>query len=461
MKAKVIAVHGTYVADVSDRGEQWWQKGGALQRFLGEQMPDAIDAGDLIVFHWSGDNSATARQKAGSELFRQMLTLEREDAPYHVVAHSHGGGVLLEALMDAVEYRGPSVARFLGRAAGRSGAVPEEPRTRGPEDPLPGLLSWTTVGTPFLSASPQPHWSNRLRNPYRMLVALLLAIVNLGILIGLLTLPSPAVAIVLLLVLLQTTALSGRLSANGFLLARLDARTEAMRRFGDRWLPLWSRGDEALTSLTVTVPKLQLRLVKPMRPTINPHTPLRSIIRWPLAFAIAQSVNLVRPQLNRTAAATLRRALQGYDHPFGEVVSIGAGPLPPFDDHPSLPPRVDEELIENANNDAQKGIAAVRSMLYTVANAGADMQGFAASLRAQLAGGELVHTRYFDHPGVLRLIELHMRGTCGELPAWFAAMRESIDAAVAAAGVQSSPWIWGASSSGSSFSWSSSRSGSM
>ena len=215
-------------------------------------MPDAVDANwILVVFHWSGENSTSARQKAGTELFRRMQQLEADGAEYHVVAHSHGGGVL-EALMDAAQAT----------------------------EPLRGLLSWTTVGTPFLSASPAPHWSNRLRNPYRMFVALLLAIVNMTFAARLIALPffptSVTNAILLAVVLLQTTALSGRLSANGYLLTRIDARIEAMKRFGDRWLPLWSTGDEALTSLTVTVPKLQMKIVKPIRPAIHPHTPLRA-----------------------------------------------------------------------------------------------------------------------------------------------------------------------------------------
>jgi hypothetical protein len=417
MKPKVIAVHGTYVADPSDHGDQWWQKGGALERFLRRDMTDAIDAGDLIVFHWSGENSAIARQKAGADLFRLMQTLERERVSYHVIAHSHGGGVLLEALTEAVEH-----AR----------------RTRVPS-PLRGLRSWTTVGTPFLTASPAPHWSNRLRNPYRMLLALSLAALNVILFARLIALPFHPmhawIAGIMILGLLQATTLSGRLSANGYLLTRLDACTEAMQRFGDRCLPLWSSGDEALTSLTLTGPQIQLKVVKAMRPAIHPHTPLRSLLRWPLAFAVAQGINLARPHLNRTVASGVRRALQGYDQPFGEVVSIGAGPLPPFHAYPSLPPHIDGALIERANDDAQKGIATMRSVLYAAATSGASVTGFAESLQTQLAGGSLVHTRYFDHDEILRMIELHMRGTHheadGELPEWFGAMRRAIANAVA------------------------------
>src|SRR6185436_361573 len=334
MNAKVIAVHGTYVADPSDTGEQWWQKSGVFDRYLQSRMADAVD--ELIVFHWSGANSAAARETAGADLFRQMQALERQHVPYHVVAHSHGGGVLLEALTDAV----------LSRA------------------PLENLVSWTTVGTPFISPSPASHWTNRLLNPWRMIVALSLAMVNMTAIALLVASPFirlPIVAIALLAVLLLwTTTLSDRISANGHLLTRLDARKEAMKQFGDRWLPLWSTGDEALTSLTVTVPPMTLNLVGPIRPSVNRHAPLRSLIRWPLASAVALGVNAFRPHLNRTAAATVRRALQGYDHPFGDVENIGAGPMPPFDAYPSLPPRVDAELIESANANAQQGISALR-----------------------------------------------------------------------------------------------------
>jgi len=421
MNAKVIAVHGTYVADASDTGAQWWQKSGVFERYLQRSMPDAVD--ELIVFHWSGANSAAAREKAGAELYLLMQTLERQRVPYHVVAHSHGGGVLLEALTEAVE---------------RADAALEH------------LVSWTTVGTPFVSASPASHWSNRLRNPWRMILALTLAMFNLTAIAALAASPFvglPILAIAGLLVLLVcTTALSGRISANGHLLARLDARKEAMTRFGGRWLPLWSTGDEALTSLGVTVPPMTLQLLGPIRPSVNRHAPLRSLIRWPLASAVALGVNAFRPQLNRTVGATVRRALQGYDHPFGDVVNIAAGPLPPFDAYPSLPSRVDAELIESANANAQQGIAALRNALYTAAMAGDGVPGFTSSLHAQLRGGELVHTRYFDHEEILRVIELHMRGSWraagSELQSWFQKVRGTIDDAVR---LQSSSWIYRAS----------------
>lgn len=417
MNAKVIAVHGTYVADASDTGEQWWQKSGVFDRYLRHRMSDAVD--ELIVFHWSGANSAAARETAGLDLFRQMQALERQQIPYHIVAHSHGGGVLLEALTDAI----------LARA------------------PLSNLVSWTTVGTPFICASPASHWTNRLRNPWRMMLALSLAMINMTTIALLAASPFIAIpipAIVLLSgLLLWTTTLSGRISANGHLLSRLEARKEAMNQFGNRWLPLWSTGDEALTSLTVTVPPMTLNLVGPIRPSVNRHAPLRSLIRWPLASAVALGVNAFRPRLNRTAAATVRRALQGYDHPFGDVENIGAGPLPPFDAYPSLPPRVDAELIESANANAQQGIAALRTALYTAAMAGDGVPGFTSSLQAQLRGGELVHTRYFEHDEIVRIIELHMRGSWrsaeGELQTWFESVRSTIDDAVR---LQSSSWIY-------------------
>src|SRR5262249_37770961 len=49
-------------------------------------------------FHWSGENSWVARTQAAAELRSYVLNLRNEGWCCHIVAHSHGGNVVLEAL---------------------------------------------------------------------------------------------------------------------------------------------------------------------------------------------------------------------------------------------------------------------------------------------------------------------------------------------------------------------------
>ena len=88
------------------------------------------------VFHWSGDNSETARRDSGRLLLAHLEEFNRR-GPFHVVAHSHGGSVLMGALCLATDKH---------RAA--AGSAPQ---------PLANLKSWTTVGTPFFHFRPD-YW---------------------------------------------------------------------------------------------------------------------------------------------------------------------------------------------------------------------------------------------------------------------------------------------------------------
>jgi hypothetical protein len=121
----VVRVHGTNARLDEDHGPAWWQARYAEDhRFWKHvilQLPTPIEANEK-VFHWNGGNSECDRQVAAAALLEQLLKLEEIGSAYHLVGHSHGGSVLWAALCLACE-RGNS---------------------------LNGLLSWTSVGTPFL-----------------------------------------------------------------------------------------------------------------------------------------------------------------------------------------------------------------------------------------------------------------------------------------------------------------------
>jgi hypothetical protein len=152
----VLLVHGTFSFDESNNASpanpnRWWQRGSTFcvaldsmispkglcapagldsltirpwwhwlwTKFVGETAPNPAPE---AVFHWSGDNRESARRAAGQLLLDHMRQFDALGVPFHVVAHSHGGSILWEALFRAE----------------REGK------------PLGQLASWTTVGAPFI-----------------------------------------------------------------------------------------------------------------------------------------------------------------------------------------------------------------------------------------------------------------------------------------------------------------------
>jgi len=126
----IVTVHGTYahldVAASGDNGSQsieyWWRPDSRFIADLKTQVTGETGELDIVPFSWSGLNSEKERRQAGSNLYQELLKLEGKDAPYCVVAHSHGGSVLSAALLEA---------------ASRN-------------QQLPNLKRWITVGTPFV-----------------------------------------------------------------------------------------------------------------------------------------------------------------------------------------------------------------------------------------------------------------------------------------------------------------------
>jgi hypothetical protein len=110
-KETVIIVHGTWAAPDPDE-RRWYLPND--DRPCGLPFIDNLDAAlaargssarcwahcdpEHPAFHWSGENSWIDRTLAASALADYVAKLRTEGWHCHIVAHSHGGNVLIEAL---------------------------------------------------------------------------------------------------------------------------------------------------------------------------------------------------------------------------------------------------------------------------------------------------------------------------------------------------------------------------
>src|SRR5262244_4146201 len=110
-KETVIIVHGTWAAP-EPAAKRWYQQidGGKLASGFVAKLDAALQkrgspaqcwahcpAGNPI-FQWSGENNWIARTRAASALGDYVAKLRKDGWRYHIVAHSHGGNVVVEAL---------------------------------------------------------------------------------------------------------------------------------------------------------------------------------------------------------------------------------------------------------------------------------------------------------------------------------------------------------------------------
>src|SRR5215470_6966805 len=119
-KETVIIVHGTWAAP-EPAAKRWYQQidGGKLAAGFVAKLDMALQkrgsparcwahcpAGNPI-FQWSGENNWIARTRAASALGDYIARLRKDGWRYHIIAHSHGGNVVVEALPQIVAASSP------------------------------------------------------------------------------------------------------------------------------------------------------------------------------------------------------------------------------------------------------------------------------------------------------------------------------------------------------------------
>lgn len=219
----VITVHGTFASDVSDEGDQWWQRGSAFTARLVERLADkGFPQIALQPFRWSGLNSDQARLRAAAALAGVIATAKRNGRPVAVLAHSHGGNVVMEALAQR--------------------------RTRRP------LAAVLTLGTPF--------FTRRLK-PLPMLIAAFKVLLGLAVAPAMLmyawfALPTALDGSRIELLVLPLVVLAGVLwaflaGAKSLVRQRRAQARARMNVAPDRWLVIQSPRDEAMRVLESAV----------------------------------------------------------------------------------------------------------------------------------------------------------------------------------------------------------------
>ncbi|RDI31796.1 hypothetical protein DFR72_103196 [Lentzea flaviverrucosa] len=497
----VIFVHGTFANAEDDEGPRWWQRNSESWQWFEHHLPEGTRPFDEVIFHWTGRNSQVQRLEASNRLLGLMIELERQHKTYHLVGHSHGGSVIWEALTSAnVTLADRTMHPDLRRALNSEIQLHDEPlvelrhdefapwwfkyKTRYLPKPgefakvrpfieLPGLRSWTTIGTPFLRHLPKNRfmvrgWPHRrfTLNPdmrdenWRLLrhsglqLVTMVPFILFALLVfsgwfrdmlraapntwyaNLLTVLAAAVWFICFLAL-------GNRSFAYALLSREHSAVRAMDRFGDRWLGLWSPDDEAIAALKWLAPRLGGHdyewLYTPWRvrsDCAGPEVPkyvladrLQPIAKVPitdvhliphvLLTAPSRVAKPVIPFYNRFLApwaarrieTTFTRKAQGADLPQAPMVYASPWPLPLASPVSGLPDEIAAELRFAANEQAAQLGADARKLLMVAALEGVPLA------REVYRGNPLVHTAYFENKSVLRLITLHIAHANGhELP---------------------------------------------
>lgn len=263
LRETVLVVHGTFAQPwVPAGGPNWWMPGGsfcvALDDALSRRGSAARTWHHLRTtrqpFRWSSANSERARRRAGFALLDALHALEADPAidKVHLVAHSHGGNVVLSALRSTTAS-------------------------------LPKLGQLVFMGVPFVSCDDDLH---RPSLHVGLLSALLIAASVLGAAAWWMD-EYGRIAALSLLVLLTTMGVhylldyARRQRTRGHVLSRLHGHVFAFDSDEAR------RGLDACVELRARQPEIMQMMAADAPPATSAEPPLRDAeqpFRYPHAF---------------------------------------------------------------------------------------------------------------------------------------------------------------------------------
>jgi hypothetical protein len=299
----VFTIHGTFAASPDDQGPEWWQVGSAAWCRIRDHLPPGIRMAQVgEVFHWSGLNLDSERVRAGMDLLDKLLALEKQAQPYHLIGHSHGGNVILEALVESERRRqaaSPAAEEYALLSLDR-------------------LRSWTTVGTPFF------WWVNP-------------------------TATSPS-----------TQRYRRREFSRGAL------TLAALERSRTRWLGLCHVMDEAVSALATAASRMEADIAPRWRISPHPWYPrsiLSAPATWALRLVAAAYNRWALPRVNSLLVRAIKDSALGRDHPGRLVLSVLWAPQ--AEGYPAvLPFVVTKELEKIVEAAAAPAVASLRASLF-------------------------------------------------------------------------------------------------
>ncbi|MCU0707853.1 MAG: hypothetical protein MUF23_06145 [Pirellula sp.] len=472
--AVVILVHGTFAGAKQDKGNKWWQSGSTTARQLQARLPEHVEvASDAMVFHWSGDNSERARSKAASDLLKFVEPLETKGIPYHLVGHSHGGSVIWNMLkLATIQKR--SLERL--RTWTTVGTPFLQHCGRNPWNPVNillllvgflllrpayrtmkhlSLLMWNAaVGNReafLLSKTESANLNNFVDYPILsflrwtgirvvevphgveigaydpngpLSVAGYLFTTREGLFLFTMAICAAYVFLIIGLMCIRPVIESFRIRAE------YQLEDDAFAAYQSRWLGIWSPDDEAINGLRATLDitvsflgKLQPRERVFLSDNLN-------LLASPIFWILAPIYNIfVHPIADRSIRSIVARSAQGNDRPTANIIDVSPCPFGSLKKlAPPIPDSLNQELLASADKAAGDIAPKLRRLL-----GGPSFTNGLESFSKDLAGSELIHTAYFDHPKVLDLIacniawgthEHAMRSLLDRLPqelsSWFA-----------------------------------------
>ncbi len=456
-EAVAIMVHGTFSAADEDEGDRWWQSASDFAQRLQSLLPASVRvAKEGEVFHWSGANSERARSKAAANLLRHLHKLEEQGHDYHLIGHSHGGSVIWNALQFSVlvkrplkglrswttvgtpflQHRGQGTLSIKNLISLIIGLILLFPATWAPRRLLITLRDIATNNPAgvVLESDEAAGYSNILRAPVLSLVEGFGVKVDHrpdGVVIGsfdpsgdqtlakyYLATPEGLFLLILMLGLSYVFVHVALLCISPAIEAyriRLEQRLKkrAFGVYGARWLGISSPDDEAINGLRATL-SISVSFVSKMMPReVVFLSDILALLSRPYYWLVAPLYNwFVYPAVDSQVRRLVIRAAQGNDRPNAFLIDVTPTPLvetadavPPF-----LPALLNVKLLAFANRHAHELVPKLRGLIA--------QSSFASGLELfgeRLSGKELVHTSYFEHAEILKLIAANMACDSSEI----------------------------------------------
>lgn len=181
--------------------------------------------------------------------------------------------------------------------------------------------------------------------------------------------------------------------------------------YAGRWLPLWSEHDEALLAIRAAR-KMKGEFaprIEPVKAVFGTDVLLR-IFRWPSEKLWMPVYNrFLAPRGDRAFLSVLQKFSSGNDLPGTYIGQVTPGPAPLLDNPPALSSSIQKELVDNANAALLKAMPQVRPLLGGLA--AGQMLLKQDSEHGFLSGEEMVHTTYYRHAEIIRLVGDYINGT--------------------------------------------------